>query len=199
MNALSVLLLLPIKHGIFILWQHLLLRRHLRLPPLNRLQSLSPLRQRSVQRRYHAIHRPQSQPVSPLLKFGQPPGDLPQKTARERIRSAEWAEHNVVVFCAGLPAIAKKTVGSCSGEFSKLFAVASDWPLRNLGGVHSGRNNDAPEQSHTPLPSTQASYPAANHSVSNSYLQHHDSKSLAQCAAAQQHDELLLCHCRHPG
>lgn len=38
----------------------------------------------------------------------------------------------------------RKTVGSCPGEFSKLFAVASDWPLRNLGGVRSGRNNDAP-------------------------------------------------------
>lgn len=35
MNSLPVLPLLAIKHGIFILWLHLLLARHLRLPALN--------------------------------------------------------------------------------------------------------------------------------------------------------------------
>lgn len=37
MNSLPILLLLPIKDGVLVLRHHLLLPRHLRLPPLNRL------------------------------------------------------------------------------------------------------------------------------------------------------------------
>lgn len=76
-DSLSVLLLLPVEHGVLVLGQHLGLGGHLGLPTLQRLQRLTLLRQRGVDRRNDAIHGPEAQSVSAFLELGQAPGDLP--------------------------------------------------------------------------------------------------------------------------
>lgn len=45
MNALPVALLLLIEQSVLVLWQHLLLARHLRVPPLHGLGALSVARE----------------------------------------------------------------------------------------------------------------------------------------------------------
>ena len=69
MNALSVPLFLPVEYGVFILWQHLLLRRHLGLPPLQGLERLSLLRERLVEGRNHAVHGAQPSSLPHLLEL----------------------------------------------------------------------------------------------------------------------------------
>ena len=83
MNSLAVPLLLPVEYGVFVLGEHLLLCRHLGLPPLKRLESLSLLRQRRVQRGNNAIDGPQTSPLAGLLEFGEAPWDLPVQGEEE--------------------------------------------------------------------------------------------------------------------
>lgn len=92
-NALAVALGLAIKHGIFIPWQHFRLGRHLSLPSLEGLESLSLLGESSVDGRYNVVDSSETKSVAALLELGQPPGDLPKKTTGQRIRDAECAEH----------------------------------------------------------------------------------------------------------
>lgn len=69
-NALSVLLLLAIEDGVLVLWNHLLLHRHLALPSLNSFRGLSLLCQCLIYHRDNSVDRAESFTLSRLLEFG---------------------------------------------------------------------------------------------------------------------------------
>lgn len=77
MNALAVTLGLSVKHGVLVLGQHFRLGRHLGLPSLKGLKSLSLLSESSVDGRYNAVDGSETKSVAALLEFGHPPGNLP--------------------------------------------------------------------------------------------------------------------------
>lgn len=79
MYPLPIPLLLPIKNRIFILRPHLLLPRHLRLPPLNLLHGTPLLLQRRVHARNDAVDSTQAFALTGFLVGGETPGDFPGK------------------------------------------------------------------------------------------------------------------------
>lgn len=81
MDAFSILLLLAVEDGVFVLGPHLRLGRHLGLPPLQVLERLALPRQRLVDGRHDGVDGLEAVSLASLLELGQPPGDLP---ARER-------------------------------------------------------------------------------------------------------------------
>lgn len=98
MDALSIALGLAVKQGVFVLGQHLGLGGHLGLPPLHGRQHLPLLGERGVNGRNDAVDGPEALTVPPLLELGQPPGDLPQETAGQRVCDSEWAKHRLSVW-----------------------------------------------------------------------------------------------------
>jgi len=66
-NALAIPLLLPVKHGVLVSGQHLLLRGHLCVPPFQLLQSLALLRQRRIHRRDDIVDGPKALSLSVFL------------------------------------------------------------------------------------------------------------------------------------
>lgn len=77
MYPLAIPLDLAIKHGIFILWQHLLLRGHLDFPALNLLHALAQAAQRRVERADYRVDVAEALALPVLLVAGQAPGDFP--------------------------------------------------------------------------------------------------------------------------
>ena len=77
-NSLSVLLLLAVEDGVFILWQHLLLSWHLLLPALNWLDSDTLLGKRLVNNRNDGIDSTKTLALAGLLVLGESPWDLPE-------------------------------------------------------------------------------------------------------------------------
>lgn len=76
-NALAISLLLRVEDGVFVFRQHLRLSRHLRLPPLQLLQSLSLLGQSRADSCNYIVDGPKALSLSVLLGLGESPGDLP--------------------------------------------------------------------------------------------------------------------------
>lgn len=77
MNALAIPLHLAIKHAVFVLGQHLLLRRHLLLPALDLLQALAHAAQRVVERADDAVDMAQALAVAVFLVSREAVGDFP--------------------------------------------------------------------------------------------------------------------------
>lgn len=78
MNSLTIPLLLPIKHRIFILGSHLRLRRHLLFPPLQlrcRLHVL--LLEGIVNGCYDIVDKTKAFALAALLRVGETPGYFP--------------------------------------------------------------------------------------------------------------------------
>jgi hypothetical protein len=66
-NALPVALLLLIEQSVLVLWQHFLLARHLRVPPLYSLGALSVARQGSTDSIDDPVHGAQALALPGLL------------------------------------------------------------------------------------------------------------------------------------
>ena len=80
MNALSITLLFPIKHSIFILRSHLRLRWHLLFPSLQidrRLQVI--LLEGVVDGSYYLVDQPKAFALTAFLGSGEAPGYFPVK------------------------------------------------------------------------------------------------------------------------
>ena len=79
--GLPIFPLFPVKNGVFILWQHLLLPRHLLVPTLNCLGRHSTV---LLECRIHGIHdfvdKLESFALSCFLRCGESPGDFPADT-----------------------------------------------------------------------------------------------------------------------
>jgi hypothetical protein len=76
-DALAVPLDLAVKNRVLVLGQHLLLRRHLRLPALDLLHAESEARKRTVERRDDAVDVPETLALAVLLVARQAPRDFP--------------------------------------------------------------------------------------------------------------------------
>ena len=80
MNALPIPLLLPIKHGIFILRPHLRLRRHFLFPPLQLRRGLHVVSlERIVNSFDHIVNETQTFALTALLGGGKTPGYFPAR------------------------------------------------------------------------------------------------------------------------
>lgn len=77
MYALAVLLLLLVKDGVLVLGQHLLLARHLRVPPLDGLGRLAVALQRRADGVDDAVDGAEALALARLLRAGEAPGDFP--------------------------------------------------------------------------------------------------------------------------
>lgn len=77
MDALSILLLLPVENGVFVFRQHLLLNWHLLLPSLHSLRSNTLLSQSSIHNCDHVVNSAETFPLSCLLELRESPWDLP--------------------------------------------------------------------------------------------------------------------------
>jgi hypothetical protein len=75
--ALPIPLHLAVKDRVFVLWQHLLLSRHLHLPPLDLLHALSSSCERVIERFYDGVDVPEAFALAVLLVSGEPPWDFP--------------------------------------------------------------------------------------------------------------------------
>lgn len=76
-NSLSVLLLLAVEDGVFVLWQHLLLGWHLVLPALNWLDGDTTLSECLINDRDNSVDGTKALALAGLLVLGEPPWDLP--------------------------------------------------------------------------------------------------------------------------
>ena len=76
-NSLSILFLLAIENGVFVLWQHLLLGWHLLLPALNWLDLNALLGQCLVDNRNNGVDSTKALTLAGLLVAGESPWDLP--------------------------------------------------------------------------------------------------------------------------
>lgn len=76
-NRLPILLLLPIKDGVFVLRNHLLLSGHLVLPPIQSFRRQALLSQSFLHAIDDAVHRAQTLALSCFLQTREPPWDLP--------------------------------------------------------------------------------------------------------------------------
>lgn len=79
-DSLSVLLLLAIKDGVFVLWQHLLLGWHLVLPALNWLDGDTALGECLINDRDNSVDSTKALALTGLLVLGEPPWDLPVRS-----------------------------------------------------------------------------------------------------------------------
>lgn len=98
MNPLPIPLLLPIKHGIFVLRSHLRLRWHLLFPPLQlgcRLHVV--LLEGIVDGRYNIVDETEAFALTALLGGGETPGYFPEETSRERGACPKSSEHDFTV------------------------------------------------------------------------------------------------------
>lgn len=77
MYSLPVLLLLAIKDGVFILWQHLLLSWHLGVPSFNRLGAHAVLLQCGAESVDHFVDQLQALSLSCFLGSAETPGSFP--------------------------------------------------------------------------------------------------------------------------
>lgn len=77
MNPLPIPLLLPIKNCIFILRPHLLLPRHLRLPPLDLLQRAPLFPERSIEGGDYGVDGAETFALAGFLRRGEAEGDFP--------------------------------------------------------------------------------------------------------------------------
>jgi hypothetical protein len=86
-DALAVPLDLAVKNRVLVLGQHLLLRRHLRLPALDLLHAESEARKRTVERRDDAVDVPETLALAVLLVARQAPRDFPLRLLEMHPRS----------------------------------------------------------------------------------------------------------------
>lgn len=78
MNTLAIPPLLAIKHGVFILWPHLRLRRHLLFPPLQfGCRPHVVLLEGIVDSRYYIVDETEAFALTALLGDGKTPGYFP--------------------------------------------------------------------------------------------------------------------------
>ena len=77
MDALPVGLLLLVEDGVLVLGQHLLLTRHLGVPPLNSLGSLALTSKSSTEGIDDLVHGAQALALPGLLGCGETPWGLP--------------------------------------------------------------------------------------------------------------------------
>lgn len=77
MNPLPIPLLLPIKNGIFILRPHLLLPRHLRLPPLDLFQRAPLFPQGGIDGGDDGVDGAEAFALAGFLRRGEPEGEFP--------------------------------------------------------------------------------------------------------------------------
>lgn len=85
MNSLSIRFFLPIEKSVLVLWLHLILSRHLRLPSLQHFRSGILFRECSVNGGYDGIDCAKAFPLAGFLWAGQTPGDFP---VGQRVRLA---------------------------------------------------------------------------------------------------------------
>ena len=90
MNALPVLLLLLIEDRVLVLGQHLLLARHLGIPPLNRLGGLSVALECGADGIDDAIDVAQALALAGFLGRGEAPWGLPVREVGPLVRRVVW-------------------------------------------------------------------------------------------------------------
>lgn len=83
MNALPVALLLLVEDGVLVLRQHLLLARHLSVPPLHGLCALSVASKSSAESIDDAVHGAQALALPGFLWRGKTPWGLPVMWERQ--------------------------------------------------------------------------------------------------------------------
>lgn len=76
-NALPVALLLLVENGVLVLRQHLLLTRHLSIPPFHSLCTLSVARKGGTEGIDDTVHGAQALALPGLLRRGETPWGLP--------------------------------------------------------------------------------------------------------------------------